>query len=275
MKARKAVILATGSGSSMLPITSIVPKELLPVCGRPVIEHVVKEAAAAGIEEVILVITKGKEAVPHYFKPNEKLKEQLEKEGHTNALKELYCIWNMVKMTTVYLEEKNETGNAILAAKKAVGNEPFAVLFADNIIHTNDCSSYTEQLITAFDTYGRSVAGVQKIDRSLASRHAIFEGKEFDHIMLNGQRVIGKSSEAETDSTLALCGRYVFKPEIFLFLEQMQSSENSKNQLVDAMQLLLESDGLLGTKLKGECYHIGDIKELLLANLSLTEFSCE
>lgn len=280
MKARKAVILTNGSRTGMLPITSIVPKELLPICGRPVIEHVVKEVVAAGIEEVILVISKDKESVANYFKQNEKLKEQLERDGHTDALEELHRIWNMIKITTVYQDEQSGIGGALLAAKEAVGNEPFAVLISDNIIQTDDCSSYIAQLITAFSKYGRSVAGVQELDSSIATaqvvfEEAVFEGREFDNTMFNGQRVITKPTNKELLSCLNFCGRFVFKPEIFHLLEQTQSDTSNPNRLTEAINQLLQSDGLLGSKLEGECYHIGDAKELLLANLSLTEFRCQ
>lgn len=275
MKVRKAVIAVVASGMDMLPITSIVPKELLPVCGRPIIEHVVKEAAQAGIEEVVLVICKGKEAVAEYFRPNEKLKARLIKDGENDMLKELECIWNMVKVTTVYQDEQNGLGGAILAAKEVVGNEPFAVLHGDNIIHIDDCSSFTAHLMSAYEKYGRSVVGVQEVDPSLTSRHVIFDGKEFDNTMFNGNRVIDRPTENETGSNLAFCARYVFKPDIIQFLEQTKPDKNNQILLTDAMQQLLESDGLLGAKLEGEHYGIEDAKGLLLANLSMTEFGCD
>ncbi len=272
MKVKKAVIPAAGFGTRMLPITSMVPKELLPVCGRPVIEHVVKEAAEAGIEEVILVISKGKEAVADYFRVNEKLKARLIKDNKTDALEELERIWSLVKITVVYQNEQNGLGHAVLAAKATVGNEPFAVLLGDSIINTNECESFTGQLIAAFDKYGRSVVGVQEVEKCLISRYGIFEGNAFDDTMFNGNRLIEKPTEQETESNLAFCARYVFKPEIFQYLEETELGRNNEIQLTDAMQKLLVADGLLGAKLEGERYDIGDTKGLLFANLCLTEF---
>ncbi|MBP9151054.1 MAG: NTP transferase domain-containing protein [Flavobacteriales bacterium] len=274
MKVRKAVIPAAGFGMRMLPITSIVPKELLPVCGRPVIEHVVREAVDAGIEEVILVINEGKEAVADYFRPNEKLRAQLLKSGKHDALHQLERIWSMVKITTVYQDEQNGLGHAVLTAKSAVGNEPFAVLLGDSIVQMDECGSFTEHLISTFNKYGRSVVGVQEVEECLVHKCTIFEGVEFDETIYNGKRLIEKPTEDETYSNLAFCARYVFKPEIFQLLEQTKPVHNNEIQLTEAMQQLLVSDGLLGAKLLGDRYDIGDCNGLLLANLSLTEFGC-
>ncbi|MCF8277962.1 MAG: UTP--glucose-1-phosphate uridylyltransferase [Flavobacteriales bacterium] len=275
MKVRKAVIPAAGFGTRMLPITSIVPKELLPVCGRPVIEHVVHEAAKAGIEEVILVISEGKEAVVDYFRPNKKLEAQLLKQGKHKELHELERIWNMVKITTVYQNEQLGLGHAVLCAKDAVGNEPFAVLLGDSIIHTDDCTSFTSKLLDAFNTYERSVVGVQQVEECLIHRYGIFEGGEFEDGIFHGRKLMEKPDQSQTDSNLAFCARYIFTPRIFQYLEQTQAGINNEIQLTDAMQQLLVSDGLNGVELKGDRFDVGDPKGLLLANLSLTEFDCD
>lgn len=274
MKVKKAIIPAAGFGTRMLPITSVVAKELLPVCGRPVIEHVIKEAANAGIEEVVMVISKEKESVANYFKPNEKLKARLIQAGKTEALAELERIWSLVKITTAYQDEQKGLGHAVLAAKDAIGNEPFAVLLGDSIIHTDNCDSFTAHLISTFNKYGRSVVGVQEVEECQIHKYGIFEGAEFDETIFNGKRLIEKPTEDETNSNLAFCARYVFKPEIFHLLEQTQPGRNNEIQLTDAMQKLLETDGLLGAKLEGERYDIGDNKGLLLANLCMTEMGC-
>ncbi|MFT4545963.1 MAG: UTP--glucose-1-phosphate uridylyltransferase, partial [Bacteroidia bacterium] len=138
MKVRKAVIPAAGFGTRMLPISSVVPKELLPVCGRPVIEFVVREAVEAGIEEIILVLSEGKEAVADYFKPNKKLTKHLLQHGNHAELAVLERIWDLAKITVVYQNEQKGLGHAVLCAKEAVGNEPFAVLLGDCIIETED-----------------------------------------------------------------------------------------------------------------------------------------
>ena len=274
MKVRKAVIPAAGFGTRMLPITSAVPKELLPVCGRPVIEHVVREAVEAGIEEIILVISEGKESIADYFSPNKKLEEQLRKDEKYDQLGLLEEIWNLVKITTVYQDEQKGLGHAVLSAKDAIGNEPFAVLLGDSIIQMDECGSFTNHLVSSFNKYGRSIVGVQEVEECLVHKYGIFEGAEFDDTMYNGKLLIEKPTEDETNSNLAFCARYVFKPEIFEFLEQTKPGRNNEIQLTDAMQQLLESDGLLGAKLEGERFDIGDPKGLLYANLSLMEIRC-
>lgn len=274
MKVRKAVIPAAGLGTRMLPITSIVPKELLPVCGRPVIEHVVYEAVQAGIEEIIIVISKGKEAVADYFKPNKTLEARLLKDGKLEELRKLESVWNLATVKTVYQNEQSGLGDAVLCAKGAVGNEPFAVLLGDSIIQTDDCDSFTSNLVKTFENHGKSVVGIQEVEKALISRYGIFDGSEISKTLLSGNRVIEKPTEAETNSNMAFCARYVFAPAIFYFLEQTEHGRNNEIQLTDAMQQLLEADGLNGLILEGERYDIGDSKGLLYANLSLTEFGC-
>ena len=192
MKVRKAVIPAAGFGTRMLPITSVVPKELLPVNGRPVIEHVVNEAVQAGITEIILVLSEGKEAVADYFRPNKRLSDQLLKSGRHRELEELERIWNLVTITVVYQHQQLGLGHAVLCAKEAVGKEPFAVLLGDSIIHTDDCHSFTQQLVEAFDRYQRSVVGVQEVEECLIGRYGIFEGAEFEEGILHGNRLVEK-----------------------------------------------------------------------------------
>ncbi len=275
MKVRKAVIPAAGLGTRMLPITSVVAKELLPVCGRPVIEHVVREAVKAGIEEIILVISEGKEDVSNYFKPNKQLESTLLKAGKHNELRELEEIWNLATITVVYQNEQLGLGHAVLCAKEAVGDEPFAVLLGDSIIQTDNCESFTAKLVSALDTYGKSVVGVQEVEECLIHKYGIFEGIEEQQGVFNGSKLIEKPTEDETNSNLAFCARYVFNPGIFYFLEQTNAGRNNEIQLTDAMQQLLESEGLNGVKLEGDRYDIGDSNGLLLANLSLTDFKCE
>jgi UTP--glucose-1-phosphate uridylyltransferase len=274
MKVKKAVIPAAGFGTRMLPITSVVPKELLPVSGKPVIQHVVEEAVAAGIKEVILVLSDGKEAVADYFKPNKKLTDQLLKTGKHAELQYLERIWDMVKISVVYQEEQLGLGHAVLCAKDAVGNEPFAVLLGDCIVQTEDCDSFTSQLVDTFKKYNRSVVGVEQVDECMIERYGIFEGAEFEDSIFHGKQVIEKPDASATNSNLAFCARYVFSPKIFQHLESIGRGINNEIQLTDAMQAILEEEGLNAVELEGERYDVGDPKGLLYANLSITEMDC-
>lgn len=275
MKVRKAVVPAAGFGTRMLPITSVIPKELLPVTGRPVIEHVVTEAVQAGIEEIILVLSEGKEAIADYFKPKKKLVDRLLMDGKHAELRELEHLWDMAKITVVYQHEQLGLGHAVLCAKEAVGNEPFAVLLGDSIIHTDEGGSFTEQLVSAFNKYERSVVGLQQVEECLIHRYGIFEGDATEDGVYHGYRVIEKPDESATDSNLAFCARYVFTPSLFSHLENTGKGVNNEIQLTDAMQSLLKAEGLNGELLEGERYDIGDPKGLLLANLCLTDMGCD
>lgn len=275
MKVRKAVIPAAGFGTRMLPITSAVPKELLPICGKPVIQYVVEEAVKAGIDEVVLVLTEDKKCIAEYFRPNKKLADRLLKSGNTDELQELERIWDLVNISVVYQEQQKGLGDAVLCAAEAIGNEPFAVLLGDSIIRTEDCGSFTEQLVSAFEQYDRSIVGIQEVAECSVSRYGIFEGAEFEQGAHHAQKLVEKPTVEETTSNLAFCARYVFTSEIFEYLRRTSSGVNNEIQLTDAMQQLVVNDGLIGIKLEGERFDIGDPKGLLLANLSMTEFGCD
>ena len=270
MKVRKAVIPAAGFGTRMLPLSSIVPKELLPVCGRPVIEHVVREAVEAGIDEIILVLSEGKESIANYFKPNKKLTDQLLTTGRHAELEVLERIWDLAKITVVYQHEQKGLGHAVLCAKDAVGNEPFAVLLGDCIIQTEDCDSFTKQLTDSYHDSGTSVVGLEDVDECEVSRYGIFEGHAIKGNLLQAGRVIEKPEATETESTLAFCARYVFHPAIFSHLERTPKGKNNEIQLTDAMQQLVKTEGMNGLPLEGTRFDIGSPKGLLYANLSLT-----
>jgi UTP--glucose-1-phosphate uridylyltransferase len=271
MKVRKAVIPAAGFGTRMLPITSAIPKELLPVCGRPVIEFVVREAVKAGIEEIILVISEGKESVANYFKPNKKLSDRLLKSGNHAELEKLERIWDLAKITVVYQDDQKGLGHAVLCAKEAVGNEPFAVFLGDCILRTEDCDSFTKQLTDCYHDSGKSIVGLEEVEKQEVERYGIFEGQTIMGNILKAEKLIEKPDPNETESNLAFCARYVFSPNIFGFLEQTEAGKNNEIQLTDAMQMLVESEGMNGLKLEGDRYDIGNPKGLLFANLSLTD----
>ena len=275
MKLKKAVIPAAGFGTRMLPISSIVSKELLPVCGKPVIQYVVEEAVRAGIEEVILVLSKGKEKIAEYFTPDQKLIDFLIRRGKLEELRKLEQVWALAKITVVYQDEQKGLGHAVLCARDLVGNSPFAVLLGDSIVKVDDCTSFTEKLVSTYNTYAQSVVGVYEVEKALVSRYGVFEGDKIDENLLRASRVVEKPQPDETYSNLAFCSRYVFTPEIFNLLEQTAPGISNELQLTDAMQKLVQGAGLLGVKLEGGRYDIGDPKGLLFANLALTELGCD
>ncbi len=275
MKVRKAIIPAIGWGTRMLPITSVVPKELLPVCGKPVIQYVVEEAVNAGIEEIILVLNKGNESIAEYFQPNQKLEKMLLKNGLHDELRNLESIWNMARISVIYQDEQKGLGDAVLGASNVIGNEPFAVLLGDNIIQTDDCESFTKKLVDAFQKYDRSVLGVQKVASCALHKHSILEGAEFDGGIYHAKRLHHKSEKHETGSDLAFCARYIFKPEIFNYLRETAMGKNNEVQLTETMVQIVPNEDLIGIKLEGESYSVEDPNGLLLANLSMTEFGCD
>jgi len=271
MKVKKAVILVTCSGTEMLPITSVVPKELLPVCGKPVIQYVMQEAVDAGINEIILILSKEKESIAEYFRPNKPLAAELLKQGNTAELHVLEKIWNMAKITVIYQDEQKGLGNAVLLAAQAIGNQPFALLLGETIIKTDVCQSFTEGLVLVFNTHGKCVVGVQEVEQSLVSGYDIFEGQEFEEGIYTAKKLLKKQKQSTTNSNLTFCGRYVLKPEIFKHLGRLEPEMRSEIQLIDALQQLLVNEAVIGLKLEGERFDIKNPKGLLFANLCMTD----
>jgi UTP--glucose-1-phosphate uridylyltransferase len=163
----------------------------------------------------------------------------------------------------------------VLCAAEAIGEEPFAVLLGDSIIRTDECDSFTKHLVSSFQQYNRSIVGVQEVAECAKHKFGVLEGAEFEDGTYHAKRLIEKPEKDETDSKVAICARYVFKPQIFEYLKETQNGKNNEIQLTDAMKKLVVNDGLIGIKMEGDRYDIGDPNGLLLANLSMTEFGCD
>jgi len=265
-KVRKAVVPAAGLGTRLLPATKSIPKELLPIVGAPTIHYIAEEAIASGIEELIIVANGSKQAILDYFASSPKLEQALASKGKSHLLKSVQNITDRIRVTTVNQDEPKGLGHAILMAKDAVGDEPFAVLFPDEILRGS--VPVTKQMLDVFASHG-PVIPLRPIPEKEFHRYGMVRSSEAlgdgVHRVFD---IIEKPSSTSGITNLGIIGgRYVLPPEIFAILESTPAGVGGEIQLTDAIQTLAKQIPLFGFEFKGERYDTGDALGLLEANI--------
>ncbi len=256
-KVRKAVIPAAGFGTRFLPFTKSVPKELIPLVDKPVIQYVVEEAVESGIEEILLVISADKEALIRHFNPVPELERRLEEQGKNEMLAQVRGISKMAKLHYVYQQELNGLGDAVAQARYFAGNEPFAVLLGDTVMDSHTDRPVTGQLVDVFERTSSPVVALEEVPLERVSKYGIADGTEVEPGVFSIRRMVEKPSPETAPSRLAFAARYVFTPEIFDALDRTKRGKNNEIQLTDAMQKLLVSGSMYGCRVKGKRYDIG------------------
>jgi UTP--glucose-1-phosphate uridylyltransferase len=261
MRIRKAVFPAAGLGTRFLPATKSQPKEMLPLVDKPVIQYVIEEATSSGIENIIIVTGRGKNAIEDHFDVSYELEKILESRGKTDLLEQVRAISKMVSVSYVRQKEALGLGHAILVAKHLVGNEPFAVLLGDDIIDAEvPC---TQQMISVFEKYGSSVLATQAVDGPDISRYGVIKGEAVECHSSEGRTyrvhdLVEKPPYAEAPSNLAIIGRYILTPEIFEALERTTPDGSGEIQLTNGLKVLLEDQSIHAWRFEGKRYDAGD-----------------
>lgn len=265
VKVKKAVIPAAGWGTRMLPATKSVPKELLFLAGKPVLQYIVEEAAAAGIEDILIVTNRGKSAIDDYFDYYPELEEKLTSAHH---LRELETVRSVADLANVYFIRQKEIrglGHAVLRAKGFVGNEPFAVLLGDDIMRAE--TPVIGQLIRAAETYGASAVGVQEVPPAALSRYSSVKVEPLAGRVYRAEDMIEKPKPEEAFSNFAILGRYVLTPDIFSILEQTKPGYGGEVQLTDGLKALCRNAPMLAVDFEGRRYDTGNLLGHLEATL--------
>ena len=246
----KAIIPVAGLGTRFLPITKSVPKPLLPVINKPIIEYAVREASELGINEIALVISPRMAEVPEYFNFQHEYINELKKRDNVDNLNLLKSISNLAKITTLIQNDPIGPGDAILKAKEFCNNESFLVIFPDDLIFNNISAS--SQILSDYYNFGHSVIALTKIETSQIPFKGIVEMVEYkkSHKIIN---VIEKPSLEDAPSDISILGRYIFTSEIFNFLEKCENEVNGEFQITDAIQMLIKNSVVLGNLIDG--YH--------------------
>ncbi|MGV7240692.1 UTP--glucose-1-phosphate uridylyltransferase GalU [Burkholderia sp. PAMC 26561] len=256
LKVRKAVFPVAGLGTRFLPATKASPKEMLPIVDKPLIQHAVEEAVAAGITEMIFVTGRGKRAIEDHFDKSYEIESELEARGK----RELLDLVRNIKpshVDCVYVRQAEPLGlgHAVLCAEKLIGNEPFAVMLADDLLDGEP--PVMAQMVEVFNRYHSSVLGVEEIDPSESGSYGVIDGRQWDDHLFKIARVVEKPEPALAPSNLGVVGRYVLMPRIFQHLRTQKPGAGGEIQLTDAIQALLADEQVLAYRYKGKRFDCG------------------
>jgi UTP--glucose-1-phosphate uridylyltransferase len=257
VRVRKAVLPAAGFGTRFLPATKAIPKEVLPLVDRPIIQYAVEEAVASGIEQIVIVIATGRSAIEDHFDSNQTLERWLEERGDIEMLRQVRRISEIGPIAFVHQKEQLGLGHAVLMAKELVGDEPFAVLLSDDVMLNPGGEPVTKQLIDAHQSHRGSVIAVQKVPRDDVSRYGIIAPVRSEGRLYEIGDLVEKPSVDDAPSDMAVLGRYVLTPKIFDMLEQTQRGAGGEIQLTDAIKMLMQEQPVFGYQFDGTRHDAG------------------
>jgi UTP--glucose-1-phosphate uridylyltransferase len=255
-KIRKAVFPVAGLGTRFLPVTKASPKEMLPIVDKPLIQYAVEEAAAAGITEMIFVTGRGKRSIEDHFDKAYELEAELASHGKVSLLKEIQSLLpDNLHYSYVRQGEALGLGHAVLCAKPLVGDEPFAVVLADDLIDAD--VPVLKQMMDLYEQHASSVVGVQNVPLEQTHQYGIVRPQSMGVRIHRIADIVEKPQPENAPSTLGVVGRYIFTPGIFDRLENIRPGAGGELQLTDAIAAMLESDPVLAYEFKGRRYDCG------------------
>jgi len=267
MKVRKAVIPAAGFGTRFLPATKSQPKEMLAVVDKPLIQYCVEEAVQAGIENIAVIISRGKSSIEDYFDRSPELEQFLKEKGKIDFLKEVQRISNLAEFCFIRQKRALGLGHAILMAEQYVAGEPFAVLLPDDIFYCR--KPCLQQLIDAYLELQHSVIVLGRVDEEGTKKYGIIKPKQISDRVYQVEDMIEKPGPAKAFSDLGILGRYIFNPDIFQAIKKTAPDRRGEIQITDAIKLLLKSQPVYGYLFEGKRYDAGDKLEFIIATIEL------
>lgn len=254
---KKAVFPVAGLGTRFLPATKANPKEMLPVVDKPLIQYAVEEAITAGIEEMVFVTSSSKRAIEDHFDKNYELEAELEKKGKSTLLEVVRSIVpDNVSCVYIRQSEALGLGHAVLCAKRVIGNDPFAVILADDLLD-GEGRGVVSQMSSVFKTHQCSVLGVEEVPQEDTDKYGIVSSTPVDELLSNVSNIIEKPKPTQAPSNLAVVGRYILTPRIFELLEKTERGSGGEIQLTDAIAMLLEFEKVMAYRFKGQRYDCG------------------
>ena len=254
---RKAVIPAAGYGTRFLPVTKAIPKEMIPIVDKPVIQYIVEEALQSGIEEILIITGHGKRAIEAHFDTNIDLELQLRQQGKDQLL---HLVQDISSINIHYIRQKHMRGlgDAIRCAESFIDNEPFAVLLGDDVVY-NPEQPALKQMMDAFSRLGATMLGCQEVPQELVSRYGIVQGQPTDDDrVVKLIDMVEKPAVDEAPSRLAALGRYILTPDIFEILRRVQPGKGGEIQLTDALRLMADREAVYAYTFSGRSYDTGN-----------------
>lgn len=262
---RKVVIPVAGWGTRSLPATKNIPKEMLPIYNKPVIQYVVEEAQRAHIKDVIFVTNRNKNVIEDHFDHNLQLEDLLERSGKLDKLEEVRRVAEMVNILSVRQKRQLGLGHAVLCARELVGDEPFAVMVGDDLMFSGVPG--IGQLIEVAMAEKMPVIGVMEVPWEKVSRYGIIDGEEVAPGVYRVRDMVEKPKREDAPSRMAIVGRYVLTPDIFDYLEKVKPGHGGEIQLTDALQAMAKDRGMMAVRMAGMRFDAGDWAEFLSANI--------
>ncbi len=263
---RKAVIPAAGLGTRVLPASKAMPKEMLPIVDKPAIQYIVEEAVAAGITDILIITNRGKGIIEDHFDHNIELEQRLEAAGRDAVLADLQRINSLANITFIRQKETKGLGHAVSCARSFVGDEPFAVLYGDDVIIGDDPAC--GQLCRAWEEYGRGVVGIKEVTVEQIQKYSSLAVNNLRDNLYHVTDMIEKPTPDKILSLFSVLGRCVLPPSIFDILDQTPPGAGGEIQLTDAMCTLARSEGMTGVDFTGTRYDMGN-------KLGILQATCE
>lgn len=262
---RKVVIPVAGWGTRSLPATKNIPKEMLPIYNKPVIQYVVEEAQRADISDVIFVTNRDKNVIEDHFDHNLQLEDVLQRAGKLDKLREVQEVAEMVNILSVRQKRQLGLGHAVMCARKLVGDEPFAVMVGDDLMFSGVPG--IGQLIEVAMAEKMPVIGVMEVPWDKVSRYGIIDGEEVAPGVYRVRDMVEKPKREDAPSRLAIVGRYILTPDVFDYLEKVTPGHGGEIQLTDALQAMAKERGMMAVRMAGMRFDAGDWAEFLSANI--------
>ncbi len=263
-KIRKAVIPAAGLGTRVLPASKSMPKEMLPIVDKPAIQYIVEEAAAAGIDDILIITNRGKGIIEDHFDHSPELEERLQAAGKTEELAQVRALAEIANIHFIRQRETKGLGHAVSCARAFVGDEPFAVLYGDDVIIGED--SACGQLCRVYEEFGRSVVGIKEVTPEQVLRYCSLAVAPVHDNIYRVSDMIEKPKPEQVISLFAILGRCVLTPDVFAILDNTAPGAGGEIQLTDAMRVIAREGRMMGVEYTGKRYDMGNKLGILQAN---------
>ena len=265
MKVRKAVIPAAGLGTRFLPATKSQPKEMLPIVDKPTIQYIIEEAAAAGVEDIIVVTGRNKRSIEDHFDRSIELEIELERKGKEELLQMVKAIPEIANIHFIRQKMPLGLGHAVLTAGHFIGDEPFAVLLGDDVVVSR--KPVLQQMVEVFNEYKTSILGVQEVSEDVVHKYGIVDCKHVDGGIYKVKDLVEKPTLEVAPSRIAILGRYILTPAIFNYLETQEPGAGGEIQLTDGLKRLAKDEAMYAYIFKGHRYDVGTKMGFLQANI--------
>lgn len=267
MKIRKAIIPAAGLGTRVLPASKAMPKEMLPIVDKPAIQYIVEEAVKAGITDILIITNRGKGVIEDHFDHSLELEAMLEKRGNIPVLEEVRKPANLANIYYIRQKVTKGLGDAVLRAKEFVGDEPFAVLYGDDVI-IGEIPAIGE-MCDAYEKYGKCVVGIKEVSDEFIVKYSSLKVSKLEDKIFSVTDMIEKPALENKFSNYSVLGRCVLTPEIFDILERIPLGAGGELQLTDAMAVIAREAGMTGVEFSGTRYDMGNKFGILKANIEV------